>query len=409
MVLAISGCTIFNSTAEKTKPGFASKTGLDPCSAYESLLSKFPQDKQGYGKDQSYTKETNADFVGHQPMTYGLVLSAESIHYKKFPNDESKNRSQKAVQWLIDNNDLDKDGLPGWGLPQPWDAFADGSTNPPNQPYTITTAFVLNGFLDALANKSLWTDSQYKQIETLMSKVILRWCRDIWSDGYTGGYFWYSPSINDSTFCNNSPSMFLGSMVRMLKEHPEAFSPQERSFVASRADNLAKAIISIVVLKDGLPQWNYAATPNRSNYPERISDLLHLGYTLWGMEEYRDYNEAAKIPFSRKQSLDTFNSFWKGDYIYAFPQNIVYTQEPRLKDLDSPLWGVGFYLAFCSRWGGEPYRAKSTEILNFINTQYGPWPDFKRYPKKNPERKDTFYPRDAAHVLYGMAYYNFGN
>ncbi|MHC4122742.1 MAG: hypothetical protein ACYSSI_04145 [Planctomycetota bacterium] len=401
IALAVSGCSLFK---EKTRLEHSSKPDIEPYSAYKSLLSKFPEDKQGYGNDAML------DFVGDEPMTYGLVLSAEAIHYKKFANRESQQRIRKAVQWIIDNNDLDKDGLPGWGLPQPWDAFADGSTNPPNQPYTITTAIVLNGLLDALKSKSLWTDSEYKQMRAIISKVILRWCREMWSDGFTGGYFWYSPSVNDSSFCNNSPSMFLGSMVRTLQEHGDAFSHQERLFVKNRADNLAKAIMSIVILKDGLPQWNYIATPNRANYPERISDLLHLGYTLWGVEEYRDYKGAVKIPWSRKQSLDTFNSFWGGDYIYYFPQNIVYSSEQsHLKYLDSPLWGMGFYLAFCSKWGDESYRAKATKIIDFTNALYGPWPELKQYPRRHPESKNTFYPRQAAHVLYGMAYYNFND
>ncbi|MDD4869038.1 MAG: hypothetical protein PHR77_00655 [Kiritimatiellae bacterium] len=74
---------------------------------YTELLTVFPEDRQGYGKDWFLMA------VDHQPMTYGFVLSAEAIHFQRDPNDESRRRVKKAVRWLIDNRDLDGDGLPG--------------------------------------------------------------------------------------------------------------------------------------------------------------------------------------------------------------------------------------------------------------------------------------------------------
>ena len=46
-------------------------------------------------------------------MTYGLVLSAESIRYQHEVSEESKDRIKEATTWLI-NNDVDIDGrIPG--------------------------------------------------------------------------------------------------------------------------------------------------------------------------------------------------------------------------------------------------------------------------------------------------------
>lgn len=83
-------------------------------------------------------------------MTYGLVLSAESIRYQHEVSEESKDRIKEATTWLI-NNDVDIDGrIPGQGISAAWDAFADDSESPADQPYTITAAIVIEGLLDVL-------------------------------------------------------------------------------------------------------------------------------------------------------------------------------------------------------------------------------------------------------------------
>ena len=137
-------------------------------------------------------------------MTYGFVLSAEARHFRFDRNAESGRRVRKAVRWLIDNRDLNGDGKPGWGLPQAWPAWGQ-RTNPHNQPYTITTAIVLQGMLDALAIRDLWSAAKRDEMLDFMVQVAQRWCRELWTEGYGGGYFWYSPSPADDIFGVNAP------------------------------------------------------------------------------------------------------------------------------------------------------------------------------------------------------------
>ena len=145
---------------------------------YDSLLSKFPKEHQGFGLDAAQKPG-----LTEQPMTYALVLSSEAIHYRNDPNAESKLRIQKALDWLITNQDLNHDGIPGWGLPLPWDAFSDGTINGPNHPYTITTSMVLNGFLDVLDAPNVITNEQRYVIKELIGKVMVHWCNHLWSKG----------------------------------------------------------------------------------------------------------------------------------------------------------------------------------------------------------------------------------
>jgi len=51
-------------------------------------------------------------------MTYAPILMAETLHFRHFPTKEGRQRIRTAVRWFMDNADLDRDGLVGWGLPQ---------------------------------------------------------------------------------------------------------------------------------------------------------------------------------------------------------------------------------------------------------------------------------------------------
>src|ERR1700743_1034684 len=139
--------------------------------AYTQLLAMYPEDDQGRGKEKVFPT------IEEQPMTYGLVLSAESLPFHATKVEESRRRIRKAARWLLDNQDLDRDGKPGWGLPQAWDAFSDGTVDPTNQPFTITTAIVLNGLMDSLALNDFWSHAERKEIDSVMAQVAVRWCK----------------------------------------------------------------------------------------------------------------------------------------------------------------------------------------------------------------------------------------
>jgi hypothetical protein len=372
--------------------------------AYCELLKLFPEDRQGYCLDRF--KQATA----HQPMAYGLVLSAESLRAKneKAEKDspaykENRRRVRKAAGWLLDNRDLDNDGKPGWGLPQSWDAWGDKTVNPSHQPYTITSAIVLNGLLDALQVPGLFSEDERKEVLDVINSVTLRWCREVWSDGYGGGYFWYSPSKVDKIFGINAPVMFLGSMVRILDEQGQSLSPHERTLIRSRADSLAKAAVATVKLRNGEPFWSYAPLPNRFNR-ESQNDLVHHVYILIGIEEYRDSDgSSVTLPWSREKAIASVDRFFAAaDRQKNKPERIL--ERTSFDNPNGPqarLWGAGFMLAFYAKWADE---ARTDRAFQLIKEHYGPlskpyWvgPDAKYKDKK------VCYPRHAAHLLYGLS------
>jgi hypothetical protein len=355
---------------------------------YAQLLALFPEDRQGYGKDAF------RGYTGDQPMTLGLVVSAEAIHYLHMPNDESRRRVRTGVRWLLDHRDLDHDGAPGWGLPQPWDTFADGTENPANHSYTITTAIVMNGLLDALRASDLWSSAEKTEIRDMLVSVSRRWCRELWSEGYGGGYFWYSPREEDSTFCVNSPSMFLGSLTRLLAEQGEALTDEDRKLFTERRDAQAKAIVSTVELRDGAPFWKYTPLPNRYN---KLSpnDLVHQVYTLWGIETYRDAQGPVAITWTRADAVRSVDQFWRAGAPAEFSQD----SGPLSVKQPARLWCAGMMLAFYAHWGSAK---QAEDCFLAIHDRYGPWPRMQLRPVAD-SADTSFYPRHAAHVLYGLS------
>jgi hypothetical protein len=373
---------------------FAVDPGESPAMSYRKLLEKFPEDQQGLGLDTFFNS------IEPQPMTYALVLSSESIHYKKIASEETRRRIRKAAKWLIENSDADHDGKPGWGLPQAWDAFSDGTTNAPNTSYTITTAIVLNGFLDTLSISDFWTKAEQREMEKLIGRVLVRWCEHIWSEGHGGGFFWYSPNRHDAIFSVNAPAMFLGATQRFLSEHGTVLRKSKRKLVQARADELAKAIVATAHLRNGCPFWDYAPKPNPL---PKISpnDLVHQAYILWGTELYRKFGGTIKIPWTREQAAASLDRFVVNGKILRIAKD-----EPSLPagetNRSSPLWGAGMALAFESEFGNRTSAGKFYKGL--IDEYHSP--ELRQFPNSPDER---FYPRHASHALLGLAYFSYGS
>ena len=354
---------------------------------YTKLLSAFPEDHQGAGREPVFPG------VSEQPMTYGLLLSAESLHYRWNRREESKKRIQKAVMWLLGNNDLDNDGKPGWGLPDAWDAFQDNKLNPANHPYTITTAIVLESLLEALAITEFKSSSLSTQILDTIKAVVLRWNNEVWSESDPhAGYYWYSPSRDDAFFVINVNSMMIGVQRRLLSQYESIFSASERCFIEANSDAAVKGIIQQAAFRDSAPVWPYIAVPNIFNR-DRENDLIHHSHILWGLELYRSYGGGINIPWTTETALRTLDRFFLKGQFYRFPQDHALTKRP------ARLQGPGLALALQGRYGKN---RTAGDYLSAIDRLYGPFPNLHYLPNDI-----NFYSRQAVHVLYGLSHWLF--
>ncbi len=363
-------------------------------SYYSDLLAQFPEDHQGEGPEP-FGQVGNV----HQPKTYALIISAETLRLLASPNDESRRRIRKAARWLLDNADSDEDGIPGWGFPYDWDAFGDGTLTPAYTPYTIDTAFVLLGLLDALEIQPLWADVERMEILNVIKQVCVQWSKDTWSDTPRGGFFWYSRSAFDAHFVTNVSAMFAAALWRAITEHRYVFSNSEYHLIQTRVDQAMREVVSHVAWRNDAPFWNYIPLPNSFNQ-DKPNDLLHHVYILWAAEIYRASEQDVRLPWSLSQALNSLHRFWREGKVYDFPQDVAYAGEQKsFNDRPASLRGLGMLLAFYSRWRN---LQKARETFKVIDKDYGPLPTLRLRPDI-PSTQNTFYPRFAAHTLWGLA------
>lgn len=166
-----------------------------------------------------------------EPMTRALLSYADS-------------------DWL---DELREDAGPnGWGLTYAWDAYQDGTVNPADTTYAITTALVLSAFLDAGQEPPAGIAEH-------------------WAGLFADGFYPYSDQPADAIFTPNVSAMMAAVMYRL------GYTEQ--------ADEAIERLVT------SWP-WTY------SERTERPNDKLHLAYTYWGLEVYRQAGGSVPIPWT---------------------------------------------------------------------------------------------------------------
>lgn len=289
------------------------------------------------------------------------------------------------------------------GLPDPWDAFGDGTINPPNQPYTITTAIVLLGLLDALSLPDFWTEDEFKEIRNIVIRTSTYFCGQVFTKTENGGYFWYSTNPQDQRyFVPNVSSMMVGALSRVIYEQASFLQPKEFTFLKDCVNDAVKYIISICELRQNAPFFPYMIIPDirKSFTIEESNDLVHHVYILYGLELYRSLIGNINIPWTTEQSLKSLDHFIKNNIVYDMPQDVVYIGEYEFYNTrPAILWGIGMMLAFYAMFDRNE---QANFVLNIISEHYGPFPNLRLWPKYFSD-DENFYARYAAHVLYGLA------
>jgi hypothetical protein len=370
--------------------------GNSNTSEYMSLLEKFPLDAQGKGFDPYFTSVET-----HQATTYAQVLSSESFHYKNSPNIESRQRITKAVSWLLENADLDGDGKPGWGLPFAWDAFGDGSINPVNQPYTIDTAIVAIGLMDALEIEGFWSDEEKQQIILCLHNVFTRWCNEAFTElDANTGYYWYSTNQADNFNVINVSSMFAGVQQKFIRFYGYILSKEELDLYNHCMDSVARMISENAFFLFDCPYWIYNSSDRLTPI---TNDLVHHVYILFGMEMYRANGGKELLSWTIKQGVESLDLFLVHSELFNYPQDLLFSN-PLINSNDpANLWGIGMTMAYVIKSGDiEKYEQCNQIVLS----KYGIFPDVTIYPTDNSAGV-PFYPRYAAHLLYGLAVKEF--
>lgn len=116
-------------------------------------------------------------------------------------SDPARSRRYMSVaiaiaDYLVQHDTLAPDGKIGWGLPTAWDAFADGSVNPPYQVYAFQTALVSWALLDMY---TITHNSAYLTVaERAMDGYLPFSATRLGPGCHDCRMFWYSTNANDS-------------------------------------------------------------------------------------------------------------------------------------------------------------------------------------------------------------------
>lgn len=343
---------------------------------YQRLKNSLNIDYPGYG-----VSDYGDNDVAHIPKAYAMVLSSELLQYYKSFGKYDLTLANKAGRWLLDNYDLNKDGIAGWGVPIAWDAFGDGTVNPANSEYTITTGIVLNALLDWV---ELAPDTAPKQeIFQRIRAAIEPYLDDaIFSNS---GLFNYSLTRQDRKYnVFNAAAYMAGQMQRFHRFLEDDYLKKRIEKVTDRV-MLAHFYFKQIDANGG---WFWSYSIEEANTP---NDLAHAGYVIEGILSYMDNQGNLAGLFDRAAILKHLELFANTDYSEWFFLPHTYGSKP----LGARLYGLGFTLHILSKYFAEDDRI--SPLIAFLE-KYRQGEEYSRW--QNEKIVITEY---LTYVMYGLA------
>jgi len=358
---------------------------------YSDLLGRIPASHPGRGQ---------ADYPGNPvadiPKSYAMVLAAELNRLRAGALPEGDRALiRTAGQWLLDHCDEDGDGIVGWGLPFAWDAYGDGTTNPADTEYTITTGIVVNALLD-------WADSDFaapqERIVATVASALAPYLDGRFAS--PSGLFAYSLDANDLRYDCFNPAAYLAGQMQRFSHYVADRRLQAR--IQQASDRVMGVLLKYRKTDpDGGWYWSYSL--QEDNVP---NDLPHASYIIDGIRHYMDGGGALSPSFDWEAVYGHLRSFSSKDHSrwHAFPvfSGIDRDRPPRLYDV-----GMALYLFSRHDAGHERAKALAATICSYSadGGRYAKWP---RSSKPGREAGgDLVVQEYEAYLLMGLSYYCF--
>lgn len=285
----------------------------------ENLLSSIDHDHPGRGL-ADYPSDMPADV----PKSYAMILLGAEAEAKWKKLNSINDLGTKAGDWLIENSDANNDGIIGWGVPIAWDAYGDGSVNPENTEYSVSTAIVV----DALIGWLDYVDGEKKaKIIDLIDKSLEPYLSD--SMRTPAGLLPYSLLVHDRKYDTFNSAVYLAGQMQRYSEIVKR--PEQQVALRSAADATMAALIQNKKIspETGSWYWNYSIQENSPN------DLPHAGYVVEGVITYIENNGRLSSQFDKDKVFKHLMDFFERDGTVrgwpAFRPEI--KTSPRLYDL----------------------------------------------------------------------------
>jgi len=315
------------------------------------------------------------DYPGHAegdvPKAYAMVLLAEIERHPPGAPGDALALARTAGRWLIDNADSDGDGVAGWGLPVAWDAYDDGTTNPPHTEYTISTALVLDALLSWLERDA---DAPRERIVALVQAAIAPYLEA--HTASPSGMAPYSLAEADRRYDTFNPAAYLAG--QMQRASLSLTDPTLRRRYAAAADATMRALLQHrrLVPGSGHWYWNYSVQQDLPN------DLPHAGYTMAGIRAYMENGGRLAEAFDWHAVRSHLRDFRADDgTVRAFPRHV-----PTLA-LAARTYDIGFALHLaCTEPEIEPLMPW---LIGALEGYRGDAQRFLKYPKGAPAAPGT--------------------
>ncbi|MGB3272416.1 MAG: hypothetical protein WBA66_05925 [Xanthobacteraceae bacterium] len=322
-----------------------------------------PQDilSQVYARfDSTYPGRGVADYPGNTivdiPKSYAAILMAELQRARNGISPDLPDLAGVAGRWLLDNARLDSSKRTGWGVPVAWDAYGDGSINPANTVYSISTGIVVDALLDWMETDP---SAPGEEILVTVEKSLLEFAR--WRT--PSGLLPYSLQESDQKYDTFNPAAYLaGQMQRFSKYANEEVAEQLRY----AADATVRSLVdNHYVSPSGAWYWKYSIQEDVTN------DLAHASYIVDGLETYAAEGGRLTAEIKLQAVVDHLKEFVDGDTLRAWP--IIQVNIPR----PARLYDLGMALVMGCR---HPSLEHLGEIARRSIDRYRRKDEFTRYP-----------------------------
>ncbi|MCP4837141.1 MAG: hypothetical protein GY895_20520 [Phycisphaera sp.] len=330
-----------------------------------------------------------ADYPGFPitdvPKAYAMIAIAEIDRCRR-DSGHDPGLADACVQWLLEHADENRDGIIGWGVPVAWDAYGDGSENPPDTEYAISTSLVVQALLD-------WADfapdRDRSRIETIVGEALRTWAEPARRSG--SGMIAYSLRESDRRYDTFNPAAHLAGQMQRFTGRAD---PELAARLSTAADDTMRILLEHVQEDpDGNWYWNYSIQEGNPN------DLAHAVYIMHGIDSYAAGGGRLRERFDLPRIAGHMNSFVPEDdaFLSAWPtfrEDIAYPA--RSYDIGAGLW----YAA--SRPGLE---AISERIGGFIPMYLKDDGLYRKYPDAGDKvgGDETAIGEYQAYILAGLS------
>ena len=316
------------------------------------------------------------------PKGYAMILKAELLAPKSTTATIS-NIASAAARFLIEHSDERMDGFPGWGVPVAWDPYSDGSVNPANTKYTISTAIVADALLDWIEADN--TAPREKVVALVRQSILPYLDEGVLSPS---GLLPYSLEAVDRPYDTFNPAGYLAGLLQRYSALES--DPAVRERIRAVADKtVAVHIANKRLTANGSWYWHYSIHEHVPN------DLAHAGYIIHGLSQYAEHGGALgsqlDVPAIERHLADFIDPNTK--QVVAWPSF--------RKDANTPARsydiGMGLFLV-CHRGLTALVPAYMASLPNYRT----PTGAYLKYPPK-PGQVDLAVNEYEAYILLGLS------